>query len=138
MGNLNAYEVPSGYLAPYGMDMTDKEDLNGIITDSNVVNNLDIVRLLYADIYTSRFYSGALTMPTIDAVNSAVANAADNSLILFYSQFSVFREDALQQNLIQYTNGQLYDVQGRQQSPYILQNTFAAYPKQGHFTNGTE
>lgn len=39
-GNLNQSEVPSGYLAPYGMDMANKEDFNGITTDRNVVNDL--------------------------------------------------------------------------------------------------
>ncbi len=41
--NLNPANIPTGYLIEWGTDMTDKDDLNGIITDSNFVNNLDLV-----------------------------------------------------------------------------------------------
>jgi len=93
--------------------------------------------MVYADVYTSRFYSYASTLPSVDAVNSAVAGASDNALLILFGQYSTFREDAVQQNLLQYSNGQLFDVAGRSQSPCILQNTFAAYPKQSNFSNGT-
>ena len=136
-GNLDATQVPSGYLAPYGLDMADKEDFNGAFTDSNIVNNLDIVRMVYADVYSSRFYGNAYSLSSIDALNAAVAAASDNALIIFFGQYSTLREDAVQQNLLQYVNGQLFDVAGRSQSPYLLQSTFAAYPKQGNFSNGT-
>ena len=95
-GNLNAAQVPSGYLAPYGLDMADKEDFNGLFTDSNIINHLDIVRMVYADVATSRFYSGAASLPSIDAVNTAVAGASDNALLIFFGQYSIFREDAVQ------------------------------------------
>jgi hypothetical protein len=136
-GNLNPSEVPSGYLAPYGLEMADKEDFNGVITDSNVVNNLDILRMVYADVYTARFNSSAPALPSVETVNSSVAGASENSLVIFYGLYSILREDAVQQNLLQYSNGQLYDVQGRSQSPYILQSAFVAYPKQNSFENGT-
>lgn len=34
---LNANNIPTGYLMEWGTDMTDKDDLNGQITDSNFV-----------------------------------------------------------------------------------------------------
>jgi hypothetical protein len=49
--NLNPANVPTGYLVEWGTDMTDKDDLNGLITDSNFVNSLDLVRMVYADMY---------------------------------------------------------------------------------------
>jgi len=33
-GNLNASQVPSGYLAPYGLDMADKADFMGYLQTS--------------------------------------------------------------------------------------------------------
>ncbi len=33
--NLNPANIPTGYLAEWGTDMTDKDDLNGVITDIN-------------------------------------------------------------------------------------------------------
>lgn len=85
-GNLNAAQVPSGYLAPQGAELVDKEDFNGVLADSNMVNDLDLVRLLYADVYTSRFYSAAPNMPTVDALNTAINGTTDNTLVLFYVQ----------------------------------------------------
>lgn len=93
--------------------------------------------MVYADLYTARFYSGAPAMPTVDALNNSIAGAANNSLVIFYGEYSSLREDAVQQNLLNYNNGQLYDVQGRNEIPYLLQSTFVAYPKQNSFNNGT-
>jgi hypothetical protein len=132
-GSLDASQVPSGYLAPYGTELLDKEDYNGLLTDSNLVNDLDLVRMAYADIYSSRFYSNAPSMVDIDALNSTIASVADNSLVLFYGQYSLFDENAVANNWLQYTNGKLYDVAGRPQSPYILKNLFIAYPKNNYF-----
>lgn len=134
LGNLDASEVPSGYLSPYGTELLDKEDYNGLLTDSNLVNNLDLVRMAYADIFTSKFSSSAPSLPDIDTLNNAIAAAADNSLILFYGQYSMFDENAVNNNLLQYTNGKLYDVPGRTQSPYTLKNLFIAYQqKNGNY-----
>ena len=35
--NLNAANIPTGYLMEWGTDMADKDDLNGVITDSNFI-----------------------------------------------------------------------------------------------------
>lgn len=51
---LNANNIPTGYLMEWGTDMTDKDDLNGLITDSNFVNSMDLVRMVYADVYSAR------------------------------------------------------------------------------------
>ena len=72
-----------------------KDDFNGLLTDSNIIKSIDMVRLLYADVYTSRFNISAPTLPTLDALNTSINNAADNSLILFYGHYSDLREDAL-------------------------------------------
>ncbi|MFC4263685.1 hypothetical protein ACFOWM_12390 [Ferruginibacter yonginensis] len=42
--NLVPSSSLTGYLIEWGTNMTDKDDLNGLITDSNFVNNLDLVR----------------------------------------------------------------------------------------------
>ncbi len=112
-GTLNKTQVPSGYLAAYGMDMADKDDFNGLLTDSNIVNSMDMVRLLYADIYTSRFYTSAPVLPTLDVLNTAINSATDNSLVLFYGQYSDLGEDALQQNRLQNTFPFHADLTGR-------------------------
>ena len=37
--NLAPANIPTGYLIEWGTDMTDKDDLNGVITDSNCLIN---------------------------------------------------------------------------------------------------
>ncbi|MCW3073366.1 MAG: hypothetical protein JWP69_435 [Flaviaesturariibacter sp.] len=37
-GNLSPSAIPSGYLAPYGMDMAQRQRFNGALTESNVIN----------------------------------------------------------------------------------------------------
>lgn len=56
----------------WGTDMTDKDDLNGMITDSNFVNNLDLVRMVYADVYSARYNAASPTMISPDALNAAI------------------------------------------------------------------
>ena len=53
-GTLDKTQVPSGYLAAYGMDMADKQDFNGLLTDSNSIYNIGVFNLLYDDIENSK------------------------------------------------------------------------------------
>ncbi len=70
--NLNPANIPTGYLMEWGTDMTDKDDLNGTITDSNFVNNLDIVRMVYEDVYSARYSESSPAMISPDALNAAI------------------------------------------------------------------
>ncbi len=88
-GNLNRTQVPSGFLAPYGTDLLDKEDFNGVLSDSNLSNSMDLVRMAYADVYTARFYSGAPALPLPEAYSQTVNAANPNALALFPSPWFV-------------------------------------------------
>ncbi len=79
---LNKALIPTGYLSAWGTDMADREDYNGLLTDSNTTNNMDMLRMLYADIYTARFSPTAATMPNIETLNSSIDNAANNPIVL--------------------------------------------------------
>ncbi len=70
--NLCAANIPTGYLMEWGTDMTDKDDLNGLITDSNFVNNIDIIRMVYADIYSAKFAANAQSMFSPDSLNNLI------------------------------------------------------------------
>ena len=132
-GNLNGTEIPTGYLGPYGIDILDKEDFNGLITDSNVINSMDIVRMSYADVYTARYYSAAPTLPLPDTFSKNIDNAHTNALALFFAKYSIFDENAINNNQLQYNNGQLFDVSTRLTHPYLVKNLFTAYPKQKYY-----
>lgn len=50
---LNANNIPTGYLMEWGTDMTDKDDLNGQITDSNFVNLCHTVKLVAPPVFST-------------------------------------------------------------------------------------
>ncbi len=114
-GALDKTKANTGYLAPYGIDAIDKDDFNGILADSNTVNSLDLFRFIYADLLTAKFNPAAVTLPTVDALNQALQQANSNDLTIFYANYNELREDALQQNLLRYVNGRLYD-------PVVIEN----------------
>ncbi len=108
-GALDKTKANTGYLAPYGIDAIDKDDFNGILADSNTVNSLDLFRFIYADLFTAKFNPAAITLPTVEALNQSLQLANANDLAMFYANYNECREDALQQNLLRYVNGRLYD-----------------------------
>jgi hypothetical protein len=130
---LNANNIPTGYLMEWGTDMTDKDDLNGQITDSNFVNSMDLLRMVYADLYSAKYKTTAPTLPSVDALNAAIAGANANSLVIAYGQYATFDPNALQAGKLNYTNGRIYETGTG--SPYLQKQVFAAYPKQSVFTN---
>ena len=130
---LNANNIPTGYLMEWGTDMTDKDDLNGLITDSNFVNSMDLVRMVYADVYSAKYKTTAISLPTVDAFNTAIANASNSSFAIVYGQYASFNPTALQNGRVSYTNGKIYETGTG--TPYLQNQVFAAYPKQAVFTN---
>jgi hypothetical protein len=130
---LNANNIPTGYLMEWGTDMTDKDDLNGLITDSNFVNSMDLLRMVYSDIYSAKYKTTAITLPSVDALNTSITAANANSLVLVYGQYATFDPYALQTGKVNFTNGRIY--QAGTASPYLQKQVFAAFPKQAVFTN---
>ena len=47
-------QIPTGYLKEYGSEFLPLHWFNGILTDSNTVNSLDIFRTAYCDIITAK------------------------------------------------------------------------------------
>ncbi len=60
---LNKAEIPTGYLAEYGTEFTPLHWYNGVLTDSNLVFNLDIFKMIYADVETAKIVATAITTP---------------------------------------------------------------------------
>ncbi len=127
--HLDKSQIPSGYLAAYGSDFIDKNDFNGQISDSNSTSSMDLIRLLYADLVTSRIASNSPIMASYDAFNTTLETATPNDLVIVFGAYSDFKEDALNQQLLTYQNGQLFDVPNRASSPYLLKKTIAICPR---------
>ena len=52
--HLDKTQIPTGYLKEYGAELSPINCLNGVLTDSNVVGNLDHFRIAYVDLTSSR------------------------------------------------------------------------------------
>ncbi|MEO6683154.1 MAG: hypothetical protein ABIN48_10055, partial [Ginsengibacter sp.] len=128
---INKTQIPTGYLDEYGAQFVDKKPYNGILSDSNIIRELTIFKLIYNDLSTAKINSAALSLPTIDALNSqleALPASVSTPLIIHLSHYDSLREDGIQQNLFTYSNNQIFDRAGRTQSPYITKLLFAACP----------
>lgn len=131
--NLNPANIPTGYLMEWGTDMTDKDDLNGLITDSNFVNNLDLVRMVYADLFSAKYNVASPAMVSPDALNTAIQNASANSLVLLYGQYATTNPYSIQNGRLTYSSGKITETGIG--SIYNQQQVWAAYPKQQVYTN---
>jgi hypothetical protein len=140
-GQLDKTKVSSGYLAPYGLDGVDKADFNGILADSNTVNSLDLFRFIYNDIYTAKFNPTAPSLPSINAINQTFAQQDRNTLAILYANYNDLNEYAIQQGLLRYTGGKLYDnniiLEARlvKRSAYVQNKLFAVNPLTQYYKN---
>ena len=137
---INKTLIPTGYLNEYGPEAVSKSALNGVLTDSNFVFDIDVFNLLYNDIENSRLNTLVPALLSLDSVRPYINVArydTVSNLAFFSADYSILREDAVQLNLFTVSGNQLFDVSNRSQSPYIQMHAFAAVPvlPQSPFTN---
>jgi hypothetical protein len=139
-GNLDRTQIGTGYLREYGIDFLSLENFTGrTLHDSNWVNLSDW-RLLYASLYSAQVNTNA-NMLYLDTLNGlinrfAIPNSPVNFTTLYYN-YQLIDSNAVANHLISITNGQLYDVAGRTQSPYKTQSLFAVGTTQQSIYTGT-
>ncbi|WP_201977505.1 T9SS type A sorting domain-containing protein [Hymenobacter rubidus] len=129
---LDKTQVPSGYLDEYGERLLGLRAYNGVLADSNSLD-LSAFCFLRATIYSARV-TGTDTLPSLPELNRRFgawrqgASGAPNPIAVQYMNYHRIRPDALDNNLLQVQNDQVYDVPGRSQSPYEAATLFAAAP----------
>ncbi len=136
---INKNQIPTGYLKEYGSEMVPMHYFNGLVTDSNNVESLDIFRTLYADLYTAKLpvqEPGPEARPILPGILqplTQVNNLIDtvrlsgtSSVAVLFGQYASLKPTALNENLFTISNEQLYDVAGRPASPYLTNSVFAA------------
>jgi hypothetical protein len=125
---LNKTIITTGLLREYGIDLLNLENYNGqTLHDSNWVN-LDDWRALYASLYSEQINNVAalLYLDTVNRLISKFATASNPiSFVALYYNYQGLDTNAVSKNLITVSNGQLLDVAGRTQSPYIMHSLFA-------------
>lgn len=140
--NVNTSLVTTGLLRDYGIDFLNLDNYSGsALNDSNYVS-LDEWRLLYASLYSDHINSNGsfLALDTLNRLFTSRSQTATpiNFVTLFYN-YQSFVPNAVTSNLIQVTNGQLFDVAGRPQSPYMNNDLFASAPlQQAAFTGANQ
>lgn len=141
-------QIPTGYLKEYGSEFLPLNWFNGILTDSNAVNDLDIFRTAYCDMVTAKLpvsaaapqariiqYTALLPLPQVNTQLDAVPNNTASPIAVLYSKYASLKETALTENLFTVSNQQIYDVPNRTVSPYNTNNLFVAAPIKNEFTN---
>src|SRR5690606_25356221 len=126
---INKSEIPTGYLKEYGSEMLPLHVFNGILSDSNNVESLDVLRYAYADLSTAKIISSLPAMLPLTTINDNIDTArsqANTTLAVLFGQYASLKPTALSQNLLSVSNQQFYDVPGRSEIPYLQNNLFVA------------
>lgn len=138
---LNKSQVPTGLLAESSLSLVPLDVFNGTLTDSSRTTP-DGFRYVYATLYSS-LVAGTQPLRTMQDYNARIT-AADASfgtgtipVMVQRVSYATVRPDAFSQNLLSYQNGQVADVNGRSQNPYLVRTAFAAAPTRVYVPSGT-
>ena len=111
---------------------------DGLLTDSNTVESLDILRYAYADLATAKIVTALPAMQPLTSFNTNLdtdRNQGNSTVAVLFGQYASLKPTALSQNLLSVNNQQFYDVAGRSQTPYLQNNLFAAAATEKYFTD---
>ncbi len=110
-------QVSTGVLQEYGIDFTNVNNFSGqVLNDSNKLV-LNEWKYLYQSLYSAQINLTA-NLPQLTTIEANVNAVANNRLLVMHYNFNSIKTDALSNNLFTALNDQLYDVNGRSQSPY--------------------
>ncbi|MBX9782899.1 MAG: hypothetical protein K2X48_06385 [Chitinophagaceae bacterium] len=139
-GPLDKSQVPTGFLEDYGAPFIPMAAFNGNLSDSNRIE-MSLWRLLYFQLQTSYCQAGTNPLPSIVTVNTALQNAGTGAIpiSLLLGQYAKVKTDAYTNNLLYFnsTDKRVYDVAGRNRSPYTTNYLFAAAPLQANNVTNT-
>lgn len=128
-GWIDKSQVPTGFLEEYGAALIPLDVFNGVLSDSNRVDE-NVWRMAYGSLQSSRIY-GSNPLPNLYNVNSEVerfSGGAAVPVMMLFAEYNYLRPDAVSANLLTIENDQLFDVVGRPTSPYNKRLLFAASP----------
>lgn len=132
---LDKAQVQTGYLFDLSWSFANPSDYRGVLTDSNYVSS-DVFGMLYGAMRGSR--TAASGLPSAEVYLSKIkALFSDDTIPLaaMALRFDRIRPDAVDQNLLSLSNGQMFDVPGRAESPYFQDTVFVAMPLKGKITS---
>lgn len=138
--NIDKTQIPTGYLGEYGCPILPMKTFNGSLSDSNQID-MNLWRTLYFQLQTAYVGNGSNPLPAITTVNSSIASAGNNpvGIPILIGQYSTVNSNAFSSNLLSYNSGlnQIFDIGGRSQNPYSINNLFAACPNNNTTATGS-
>jgi hypothetical protein len=128
---LDKTQITNGLLRDYSIEFNNWDNFTGAqLHDSNFAS-LTEWRFLYAGLYSSKIRSTP-QMLYLDTLNRLLSKYAYTnqpiSMAVLYYHYQSIKPNAISSNLLRVSNGQLFDVAGRTQSPYNTNEMFAVAP----------
>lgn len=134
---VNLQDVPNGVLKEHGYPFVEPKEFGTSLTTSNLTDP-DQFGFLYASIY-SMAVDDQYRLPNPKVYMERISKQTEKSpieLLGLFQNYYTIDEDAVDNGLLQKVEGQLFDVEGRSESPYAKNTTFLmATTKQWLHTN---
>ncbi|WP_422355362.1 T9SS type A sorting domain-containing protein [Roseivirga pacifica] len=132
--------VLTGLLWDYGFQFVDVLEYDGVIRTDNYLGGAEW-RGLYASLYSQAFNMN-FSLSDLDSYNSVAKNqqSIDGETVNFmmlHIEYNKLKSNAVTSNLMSVSNDQLYDVSGRQSSPYEVKRAFAISPTSHNLDGST-
>lgn len=138
--NVDKSQVPTGYLYEAGVRFIEPRFYNGIPSDSNLTD-MNVLRYLRAQLRSSRVY-GPDTLPSLPVFNQRIKGAVAAAggaipIAMQYHPYATIWSGAIEYNLLRVQGEQLFDVPSRTDTPYEVNNLFAAAPARSYAPTNT-
>jgi hypothetical protein len=124
---VNRPSATTGLLKDFGLLIADVAKFNGVNTTSNFSSRA-IQSALYASVYFMRFDTVmAFGTPKAYRIKDSTAYRLPTvtKLTALHYRYDQIKSNAVSSNLLSVSNGKIYDVPGRQTTPYEFKELFA-------------
>lgn len=131
---LNKAEISTGLLADKAFILSSMNEFNG---ETDGVISLSRWKQIYRQLYNASVTETVILSP--DSLKTRVQNYLLQNIIpigILNAKYNAFKPYILDSNLLLLSEGKLYDMEDRNQSPYNENNLFAAAPLQGRIYRG--
>lgn len=126
--NINKAPIITGLLRDYGIDFQNLDNYTGTaLHDSNYTSLADW-RMLYGSLYSQQITStpSLLYLDTLNKRFSEYGIMGDPiSFVAMYYNYQTINPNGVSNNQFTISNNQLFDVNGRSGSPYLINDVFA-------------
>lgn len=132
--NVNVAQATTGFLINKAVYYTNIQKYNGTIISDSTDVNINTLGWVYAMLHAAKVGNQSLPHPsTLYGNNSYSGNTVP--LVVVCQKYNTLKPTIFSNNLISYSNGQLFDVAGRSESPYKEDTVLVVSPVNNKFRN---